>query len=113
MRSIAQRLATRRPAWALAVTFLAGSRADAQQLEPIRYVLRIPAPREDGGRLLVSGLLRDTPAYGSGLATDDELLAIDDFRLDPEGLDARSSSTGLEPRSPCSSPAAASCDLSE
>ena len=29
---------------ALASTAVAGSRADAQQLEPIRYVLRIPAP---------------------------------------------------------------------
>ena len=45
--------------------------------------------RVDDGRLLVSGLLRGTPAYGSGLATDDELIAIDDFRLDGDGLDAR------------------------
>jgi predicted metalloprotease with PDZ domain len=45
--------------------------------------------RVDDGRLLVSGLLRDTPAYGSGLTSDDELIAIDDFRLDMEGLDAR------------------------
>jgi predicted metalloprotease with PDZ domain len=35
----------------------------------------------------VSGLLRDTPAYGSGLATDDELIAIDDFCLGVGGLD--------------------------
>jgi len=45
--------------------------------------------RVDDGRLLVSGLLRGTPAYGSGLATDDELIAIDAFRLDGDGLDAR------------------------
>ena len=45
--------------------------------------------RVDDGRLLVSGVLRDTPAYGSGLASDDELIAIDDFRLDMDGLDAR------------------------
>jgi predicted metalloprotease with PDZ domain len=45
--------------------------------------------RVDDGRLLVSGLPRGTPAYGSGLATEDELIAIDDFRLDGDGLDAR------------------------
>jgi predicted metalloprotease with PDZ domain len=44
--------------------------------------------RVDDGRLLVSGVLRDTPAYGSGLAPDDELIAIDGFRLDVDGLDA-------------------------
>ena len=43
----------------------------------------------DDGHLLVSRLLRGTPAYGSGLATDDELIAIDSFRLDVDGLDAR------------------------
>jgi predicted metalloprotease with PDZ domain len=45
--------------------------------------------RVDNGRLLVSALLLGTPAYGSGLASDDELIAIDDFRLDTDGLDAR------------------------
>ena len=45
--------------------------------------------RVDDGHLLVSGLLRGTPAYGSGLATDDELIAIDNFPLDVDGLDAR------------------------
>jgi predicted metalloprotease with PDZ domain len=45
--------------------------------------------RVDDGRLLVSALLRGTPAYGSGLTSDDELIAIDDFRLDTHGLDDR------------------------
>jgi predicted metalloprotease with PDZ domain len=44
--------------------------------------------RSDDGRVLVAGVLRDTPAYGSGLATDDELIAIDDFRIGEEGLEA-------------------------
>jgi predicted metalloprotease with PDZ domain len=40
------------------------------------------------GRLVVTGLLRDTPAYGSGLAADDELIALDSFRLDAGSLDS-------------------------
>jgi predicted metalloprotease with PDZ domain len=43
--------------------------------------------RSDDGRVLISKVLRDTPAYGSGLAPDDELIAIDDFRLVEEGLE--------------------------
>jgi predicted metalloprotease with PDZ domain len=43
--------------------------------------------RSADGRILVSNVLRDTPAYGSGLAPDDELIAIDDFRLAEEGLE--------------------------
>jgi predicted metalloprotease with PDZ domain len=45
--------------------------------------------RLDDGRLLVSQLLRGTPVYDAGLATDDELIAIDDFRLGRDGLDGR------------------------
>ncbi|MGH2670626.1 MAG: M61 family peptidase, partial [bacterium] len=41
------------------------------------------------GRLLVSRILRGTPAYDADLATDDELIAIDDFRLGRDGLDGR------------------------
>jgi predicted metalloprotease with PDZ domain len=44
--------------------------------------------RAADGRLLVSRVLRDTPAYGSGLAAGDELLALDGFRLGADGLDA-------------------------
>jgi predicted metalloprotease with PDZ domain len=43
--------------------------------------------RPEGGRTLVSNVLRDTPAYGSGLTSDDELIAIDDFQLGDGGLD--------------------------
>ena len=43
-----------------------------------------PAADDPDDRLLVSGVLRDTPAYGSGLASDDELIAIDDFAAEPD-----------------------------
>jgi predicted metalloprotease with PDZ domain len=39
------------------------------------------------GRLVVTGLLRDTPAYASGLAADDELIALDSVRLTGGALD--------------------------
>jgi predicted metalloprotease with PDZ domain len=44
--------------------------------------------RVDEGRLLVSQVLRDTPAYKAGLSPDDQLIALDDFRLGSDGLDA-------------------------
>jgi predicted metalloprotease with PDZ domain len=44
--------------------------------------------QSDGGRLIVSGVLRDSPAYLAGVSAGDELLAIDDFRLGAGGLDA-------------------------
>jgi len=37
--------------------------------------------RHDAGRLVVSGLRRETPAYAAGLNVDDEILAIDDVRV--------------------------------
>ena len=39
------------------------------------------------GRLVVTGVLRDTPAYGSGLSAEDELIALDTFRLADNALD--------------------------
>lgn len=41
------------------------------------------------GRLIVTEVRRGTPALESGLNVDDEILAIDDYRLPPEGLDKR------------------------
>jgi predicted metalloprotease with PDZ domain len=41
------------------------------------------------GRLLVSEIRRGTPAYGSGLNAGDEIVAIDDLRVDPDDLDRR------------------------
>ena len=43
----------------------------------------------DGGRLVISQIRRGTPGYEAGLNVDDELLAIDDFRVRPDQLDAR------------------------
>jgi predicted metalloprotease with PDZ domain len=45
--------------------------------------------RVDAGRLVVSQVRRSTPAFDTGLNVDDELLAIDDLRVRPEGIVAR------------------------
>ncbi len=45
--------------------------------------------RIENGRLLVSKVPRDTPAWQAGLTADDEILAIDDFRVRAEQLAAR------------------------
>lgn len=45
--------------------------------------------RVDNGRLLVSRILRDTPAFNAGLNVDDEILAIDDYRVRADQLAAR------------------------
>jgi predicted metalloprotease with PDZ domain len=41
------------------------------------------------GRLTVTGVKRGTPAYEAGVNVGDEILAIGDDRIPPEGLDAR------------------------
>ena len=38
--------------------------------------------RDDGGRLVVSRVLRDTPGHAHGFNVDDEILAIDDYRVE-------------------------------
>ncbi len=43
----------------------------------------------ESGRLLVENVPRGTPAYQAGVNPGDEILAIDDFRVLPEDLDAR------------------------
>jgi|KBSSwiStaDraftv2_1062776.scaffolds.fasta_scaffold156472_1 predicted metalloprotease with PDZ domain len=45
--------------------------------------------RNDAGRLLVSQVRRDTPAQAAGLNVDDEILAIDDYRVRADRLDNR------------------------
>jgi predicted metalloprotease with PDZ domain len=45
--------------------------------------------RIDNGRLLVAQVQRDSPADGAGLNVDDEILAIDDFRVRADRLDNR------------------------
>jgi predicted metalloprotease with PDZ domain len=45
--------------------------------------------RNDAGRLLISQVRRDGPASKAGLNVDDEILAIDDFRVRADRLDDR------------------------
>jgi predicted metalloprotease with PDZ domain len=45
--------------------------------------------RNEAGRLLVSQVRRESPAEAAGINVDDEIIAIDDFRILPERLDAR------------------------
>lgn len=45
--------------------------------------------RNDAGRLVVSGVRRDTPAHAAGLNVDDEIIAIDDVRVRADGLAVR------------------------
>jgi predicted metalloprotease with PDZ domain len=45
--------------------------------------------RNDGGRLVVSQVRRETPAHAAGVNVDDEILAIDEVRVRAEGLNTR------------------------
>jgi predicted metalloprotease with PDZ domain len=45
--------------------------------------------RNDDGRLVVSQVRRETPAIAAGINVDDEILAIDDFRVRADQLPAR------------------------
>ena len=45
--------------------------------------------RNDGGRLVVSQVRRETPALAAGLNVDDEIIAIDDVRVRADGLTGR------------------------
>jgi predicted metalloprotease with PDZ domain len=45
--------------------------------------------RNDAGRLLVAQVRRDTPGMAAGLNVDDEILAIDDYRVRADRLDNR------------------------
>jgi predicted metalloprotease with PDZ domain len=45
--------------------------------------------RNDAGRLVISEVRRDTPAEAAGLNVDDEILAIDEFRVRADRFDAR------------------------
>ena len=48
-----------------------------------------PTLKNDGGRLVVAQVRRGSPAYDAGVNVDDEILAIDDYRVRPEGWEAR------------------------
>jgi predicted metalloprotease with PDZ domain len=45
--------------------------------------------RMDGGRLVVTQVPRHTPGWQGGINVDDELLALDDYRVRPEQWDTR------------------------
>jgi predicted metalloprotease with PDZ domain len=45
--------------------------------------------RNEAGRLVVTQVRRETPAYAAGLNVDDEILAIDDFRVRADQLPQR------------------------
>jgi len=45
--------------------------------------------RNDGGRLVITSVRRDTPAISAGLNVDDEIIALDDVRVRADGLTAR------------------------
>jgi predicted metalloprotease with PDZ domain len=45
--------------------------------------------RNDAGRLVVTQVRRNTPAYTAGFNVDDEILAIDEFRVRADRLDNR------------------------
>jgi predicted metalloprotease with PDZ domain len=45
--------------------------------------------KNDAGRLVVTQVRRGTPAHQAGVNVDDEILAIDDFRVRADGLDRR------------------------
>ena len=45
--------------------------------------------RVDNGRLVVSHIVSGSPAFGAGLSVDDEILAIDDYRVRADQLAAR------------------------
>jgi predicted metalloprotease with PDZ domain len=47
------------------------------------------ATKVDGGRLLISQVRRATPAHVAGLNVDDEIVAVDDFRVRPDQLESR------------------------
>ena len=48
-----------------------------------------PTLKNDGGRLVVSLVRRGTPAYEAGVNVDDEILALGEYRVRPDGWEAR------------------------
>jgi predicted metalloprotease with PDZ domain len=64
------------------------AKKDAEPKElPAAWLGMEVAPHE--GRLTVSAVKRGTPAYEAGVNVGDELLAIDDYRVPPDGLEGR------------------------
>lgn len=51
--------------------------------------------RSTGGRLVISEVLRDTPAWAAGLNVGDEIIAVDDERITTENLATRLGQLGV------------------
>ncbi len=67
-----------------------GSRRQNRSREDAAAARRLGAATKiDGGRLVVSQVRRGTPAHEAGINVDDEIIAIDDFRVRPDQLEAR------------------------
>lgn len=45
--------------------------------------------KNDGGRLVVTQVQRGTPAFDAGVNVEDEIIALDDYRVPPDGLSTR------------------------
>jgi predicted metalloprotease with PDZ domain len=61
---------------------------DDGEPKPEKAYLGLTA-KADAGRLLVTQVKRGTPAFDAGVSVDDEIIAIDDDRVPPDGLDTR------------------------
>jgi predicted metalloprotease with PDZ domain len=64
------------------------SAAGGIALGPARATLGATT-RIDGSRLVISQVRRGTPAHSAGLNVDDEIVAVDDFRVRPDQLEGR------------------------
>ncbi|HSP15019.1 MAG TPA: PDZ domain-containing protein [Thermoanaerobaculia bacterium] len=60
---------------------------DGEPKEPKAYLGA--GTRVDGGRLMITQVKRGTPAFDAGLNVDDEIVALDDYRVPPDGFDTR------------------------
>ena len=49
----------------------------------------IERTRNDAGRLVITAVPRGTPAIDAGLNVDDEIIAVDEVRVRPDGLPLR------------------------
>jgi len=61
---------------------------EGEKKDPPKAYLGITT-KADGGRLVVTQVLRGTPAFAAGLNVDDEVIAVDDVRVTADQLTAR------------------------
>lgn len=61
---------------------------DGEKKDPPKAWLGVTT-RTDGGRLVVSQVQRGTPAHAAGVNVDDEVIAIDDVRVNADQLSSR------------------------